>query len=121
MYEERITWETHGRKRILINDYRDLSVGEILTMMAESEKIVKQTEGNLLLVEDVRGISVSNELVKHAEKAIIAQKPFIKKNALIGVKEQFKFMVKGLNAITGVNNKAFSTREEGIKWLLKEE
>lgn len=113
-------WILHKGKKILYINYSGLSIEEQLDLIREATQILLDSgsEENLTLT-DIRGITISSEFVNFAKEMGKKSGLVTKKAAVLGIEGLKKFILYGVNRISGNIRQPFNTIEEAKDWLVE--
>jgi hypothetical protein len=70
------------------------------------------------MLVDITGSYVVSEVVKELKRSGNETKPYIKKNAVVGITGTRKILLNAINAVTGLGSKPIDTVEEAKEWLI---
>ena len=114
--------EIHGDKEILVIDFSGRKEDEMIRMMIEFREIIIAGNKPVLVLGILNeknyltsGFMQSFRKVKRNEVT-----PFIKKQALIGLNDTKKIILKGYNLFFNRNIRPFDTKDEAIQYLISE-
>lgn len=96
--KERLRKEVYKQKEILIIDYSDSKeAGMIETITAAKELILKDNKKVLILSIFNHKNYLSPRFMRHAEKELRDAQHLISKNAITGISDIQRWLVKGVN------------------------
>jgi hypothetical protein len=107
-------------KSIIVVDYAGCNEDEMLALAALAKEAVK-SEGTLkLVISRYSNMYITPRFVRFFENETNEVKPFLKKNALIGLNEPKKIILKAFNFFMGTDFRAFDTEKQALEFLLEE-
>lgn len=107
-------------KSIIVVDYAGCKEDEMLALAALAKAAVK-AEGTLkLVISRYSNMYITPRFVRFFENETNEVKPFLKKNALIGLNEPKKIILKAFNFFMGTDFRAFDTEKQALEFLLEE-
>lgn len=114
----RVEWISHKGKKILFINYSEIkSQGEMLEVLNESLKIIREASGTILALSDMTNASVGPDFMKEAKEKGKELAGKAEKTAILGITGLKSMLLKGYNLFTGETMKPFSTREEALDYL----
>ncbi len=115
-----ISFIEHKNKEIIFCDFKDMKDKQVIfDQLEEMSRIFKESNGELLVLTDVRGTKNDPEIVektKYYGKTVYRH--YAKKRAIIGMDGLRKLILNGYNALTGNDLKPFSTLEDAKEYLV---
>jgi hypothetical protein len=116
-------WVTWKGQRILYQEFsgfgRDAEALEREVDLVDAE-IVKQAPGSILALADLNGTVTSSAVVELFKRSASVTKPFVAKQAVIGVGGVQKFLAQMVARASGQALQLFNSREEAMDWLAGE-
>ncbi len=107
-------------KSIIVVDYAGCKEDEMLALAAQAKTAVK-AEGTLkLVISRYTNMYITPRFVRFFENETNEVKPYLKKNALIGLNEPKKIILKAFNFFMGTDFRAFDSEKEALEFLLEE-
>jgi len=106
----------------IIEDYRGLSSNnekEFINVIDEAKEFILNAGKNLLILVDVTDSYGNSSIVKRMKEDGKLEKPFVSKEAVIGVTGLKEVFLKGINLFSKQNIRPFPTIEEAKDWLVK--
>ena len=115
-----VTWIEYKGKKIIYGDYRKLKGNELITAVNQEAKLVQETPGNVLILDDFTGCIADSAFMEHAKKIgkeII--EPKTEKCAILGVEGMKKVLLNAYNWFTGAatRQRVFNSEFEAKEWL----
>jgi len=111
---------THRGKEILYLDYAQLEEDDYDTSYQEIEDfIIQHNKRDLLLLINVTGNYFNIEQVRNTKNLGKIVRPYLKKNAIIGLTKNQEVFLKAIKLFTSINIKPFTTMEEAKEWLVQ--
>lgn len=119
---DRVRFLTHQGKQILLVDYTNCTRQTLLDILKERERIVlAQPKGSVLTLVDVTGVEVSKEVVDEAKKVAVRERDRVKRAAIVGIESVPRVLFDSVRNFAAREYHTFSTREEALDWLVKED
>ena len=105
-------------KRIFYADYRNLDMGRFREeVLAIEQELVRQPPASVLLLVDVRGVSISPEILNAAKKVTIRTKPHVKKTAILGISGIRELILDLIVKVSGMTTVTFDEDGKAKDWL----
>lgn len=114
--------EIHDEKEIFIVDFSDCKEDEMIEMLIEFRNMLISTNKPQLalgIFNDKSFLTPRFMQVFRKEKRIEVT-PFIKRQALVGLNETKKIILKGYNLFFNRNIQAFDSKELAIQFLISD-
>lgn len=110
-----------GNKEVYIIDYSDCKEAEMIALVSQLKmKVLKGNKQVLILsIFNDRGY-VTSKFMRHAERETREALHLIQKQAMVGLNETKKLILKGYNFLFKKNIQVFETREHALEYLLDE-
>lgn len=106
-------------KSIIVVDYAGCKEDEMLALAALAKEAVK-SEGTLkLVISRYSNMYITPRFVRFFENETNEVKPFLKKNALVGLNEPKKIILKAFNFFMGTDFRAFDSEKEALEFLIE--
>ncbi|MBN2519240.1 MAG: hypothetical protein JXB17_01945 [Bacteroidales bacterium] len=118
----RVKVEVYKGKKIIFLDYTKVSHHEEDKFLKELDEIRQFILGagkDLLILVDVTGSFASQKMVQRMREDGKIEKPFIKKEAVVGVTGLKEVLLKGINLFTNLGIKPFNSINEAKEWLVQ--
>ncbi len=118
---QRARIEYHHGKKIIFLDYTGVSHHEedkFIKELDEVKNFILSQGDNLLILVDVRNSYGSPKMMNKMKEDGKLEKPFIKKQAVVGITGMKEILLKGINLFTNINITPFKTIEEAKDWLV---
>ena len=113
-------WMKHNGMRILVNSYTGMDVSEIPDAITANMNAIKNRKRTgLRVLVDISDVYANKEILGLFKKAGSELAPYISRSAVIGALGVQKYFLNIVNAISGMNTRAFNTRDEALEWLTK--
>ena len=117
---DHIKWIEYKDKKILYLNYSNLKDDEYQNASKEiRDYIIKLGKDNILLLTNVRGNYFSINTMKDSRKIGNMVKPYIKKNAIIGITSSQEIFIKSVSIFTGMEIKPINNEDNAKDWLIK--
>ena len=121
--EGRVNIIQHLNKDIIYADYSGLTGKEFEKVIDQYYSTVKnliaQGKSDLLIILNVKGVSLNMELWKKSQRIRKDLAPYVKGLAVIGVTGLKKYFMDVTDRMTKLNQKVFNSFEEAKRWLVK--
>lgn len=120
---ERAKWITHKGKRIIYIDYTGLSSNkesEFIAALDEAKEFILTAGKNLLVLVDVSDSYGNSSIVKRMKEDGELEKPFVHKEAVVGISGFKEMLLKGVKLFTKIDINPFKTLDEAKDWLISE-
>ena len=117
---DRARWITHNGKQIVYIDYTGLSStneGEFIKALDEAKEFILNAGKNLLVLVDVRDSYGNSSIVKRMKEDGETEKPFVAKEAVVGISGFKEMLLKGVKLFTKIDINPFKTLDEAKDWL----
>ena len=116
---QRLQFEVHEGKRVLMIDYSYCDVGQMQEMIELTcTLIATQLPGSVLTLSDVTGAIFNTEVVEQLKEMAKHNAPYVRKAALVGVTGLQAFIYNVVQTFSKRNIPVFSNKEEALKYLL---
>ena len=118
---ERVTFVTHRGARILRVDYSGLGeVEELLRVAARASRLLeKEPPHSALVLVDLSGTRYSLRLVRNLGDLAVANAPFVKARALVGLPALVRPVVREVARASGRPTEMFDEYEPAMEWLVE--
>ncbi len=120
MNVDRIRKVVIRNKEIVAIDYSGLKEPGMINLATEAKEFITKTSGPKLIINNFKNTYITSGYVRHMEGDAASVKPFIARNALIGLNTPKMMILKGFNLFFGTDFRAFSTEREAIEYLIEE-
>ena len=126
---ERIVWQKHKNKEILLGDYSNITSQEEYTKIikqatAKSIKEIKVKYENpdhaVLMLIDIRNSVIGTETLSVFKENAKKIKPYMKKVAVLGIHGVRKILLESVVWFSGLDAKPFDSLEEAKDWLVSD-
>jgi hypothetical protein len=116
---QRLQFEVHQGKRVLIVDYSHCDVGQMKEMIGLTRTLIAtQLPNSLLTLSDVTGAIFNIDVVEQLKEMTKHNAPYVRKAALVGVTGLQAFIYNVVQTFSKRNIPVFSNKEEALKYLL---
>ena len=116
---ERIRWIEHKGKQILFADYSNLQGEECINAVKGFEDfLVNLGKNELLIFVDAQNSDLDDVGFEVGRKVAKMVKPYIKKEAIIGITKGKETLLTLVNIFSDIGIKPFDTMEEAKDWLV---
>lgn len=119
--EQRVKWISHKGKRVIYVDYTNLSSTEkkkFYEAIDQAKEFILKGGNNLLLLVDVRESFGDSEIIARLKQDGKEEKPFIAKQAVVGITGMKSILLSAVNTFTGIGMKPFDSVEQAKDWLV---
>ena len=117
---DRIRWIEHKGKQILFSDFSDLKGEECINAVKGFEDfLVNLGKHDLLVYVDARNCDLDDVGFNVGRKVAKMVKPYIKKEAIIGITKGKDTLITLVNIFSDLGIKSFNTMDEAIDWLVE--
>jgi len=126
---DRVTWQTHKNKEILVGDYSNITSQEeyikiIKQASIKSLKDIKNKYENpshaVLMLIDIRDSIIGTETLSVFKENAKKIKPYVKKVAVLGIHGVRKILLESVVWFSGLDAKPFESLEEAKDWLVSD-
>ena len=116
---ERVTFVTHRDTRILRVDYSGLGEMEDLLQVAHRARrlMEKEPAQSVLVLVELSGTRYSLRLVRNLGDLAVANAPFVKARALVGLPALVRPVVREVARASGRPIEMFDDHERALDWL----
>jgi len=122
MEEERVRFITYKGKKILLEDFSDMTdQDELVSLIRKGAQLTRQQPPkSALVLVDMTHTRYDSRSSQEAKETVKGNTPFIKGSALAGITGIMEIIVRAINAFAGREVKTFRTRDEALEWLIKQ-
>ncbi|MCZ8215501.1 MAG: hypothetical protein O9262_04635 [Cyclobacteriaceae bacterium] len=106
-------------KSIIVVDYAGCQEDEMLALAALAKATIQSDDSLKLVISRYTNMYITPRFVRFFENETNEVKPFLKKNALIGLNEPKKIILKAFNFFMGTDFRAFDTEKEALEFLVE--
>lgn len=116
---QRMTWVTHGERRIFVVDYSEMQQPDEIIALAQASAAAIQAEppASVLCLLDVRGGRYTPAVISAFKEASLANKPHLRAAAVIGLSGLLMVAYRTITRLMRQDIPAFETRAEALDWL----
>lgn len=107
-------------KEILAIDYSGLKEPGMIALATEVKQLLLRDADEKLLINSFHHVFATPGYMRHLERESVEIKPFIKRNALVGLNLPKMMILKGLNLLMNTDFRAFATEQEALEYLIGE-
>ncbi len=101
-------------------DYSGLDSEELIRAMRHNTEIsLAQQDTDELLMMIVREARLDKQALKVCIELAPIMRPFVKKNAVVGLPKIRQIFINYIATVTGMNIKAFAEEDEAREWLVQ--
>jgi hypothetical protein len=113
-----LSWIDHGGKRILLNDFRDLSEAEALAQLDEEVRLLESEPGKVRMLVDVTGAPIMLGFVARARALAPRIEARLERQAVLGITGVKSVLLAGFNLVSkGVPLQPFPTEAAARDYL----
>ena len=126
---DRVVWQKHKNKEILVGDYSNIASQEEYTKIIKqatvsSIKEIKRKYENpnhaVLMLVDIRDSVIGTETLSVFKENAKKIKPFIKKVAVLGIHGVRKILLESVVWFSGLEARPFDSPDEAKDWLVSD-
>ena len=119
MYEDRIKFIEHKGRRILYEDYSNISAEQAILVLAEGNKVEeKEPVGSILSLSNYTDFHFSINYVNAVNNASKDHSKYYKASAFLGVTGLVKVMFDAASKFTKQELRIFNDKNEALDWLV---
>src|SRR5262249_50689971 len=116
---QRLQFELHQGKRILVIDYSHCGVEQMKEMIGLTRTLMAtQLPNSVLTLSDVTGAIFNTEVVEQLKEMTRHNASYVRKAALVGVTGLQALIYNVVQTFSKRNIPIFSSKEEALKYLL---
>jgi hypothetical protein len=116
-----IRWNDHD---VLYQDFSGLET-DLVALQREIEAvdalITRQPKKSIIALADVTDTTASAGAVKLFKASAAQTKPFIERQALIGIHGMKRYLAQTVAQFSGQPMKVFESKEDALEWLVRSE
>jgi hypothetical protein len=117
----RIRLITHEQKEILLVDCTACTAAEMLTLIDEVPRHVRNyPHGSLLLLGDFSNAEFNRDVVERLKVAAVFDRPHVKRSAWVLTANLPPVLYEAIKTFSGRDLPIFGTRNEALKYLVSE-
>ncbi len=121
MSGKRAGFVTHEGKQVLVLDFTNCAPEEVTLLSEEAERIITgQPHNSVLVLADFAGAQFSRDAVARIKEVTTHDRPFVKRVAWVHTESLPKVLYDSIKAFSQREFPTFETREEALKFLVKE-
>ena len=118
---ERVRFITHGGKRVLLVDHTDSTPEEMSRTLAEVEQVIAAAPpDSLLTLSDFTRAQFDRDTADRLKVVAAKDRPHVHRAAFVGGESIPDVYYRNLEAFSVRHFPRFSTREEALDWLTRE-
>lgn len=118
---ERAKFIKHDWRQIFLLDFSGCSVDEAIQAITEASEIIRsQPADSLLILTDVTGARYNLEVVEKLKDFTIANKPYVKASAVIGLDGLKKIVYNAVMMFSNRKITVFEDIETAKAWLIEQ-
>jgi len=122
MNGDRVRFITHQGQRILLVDLSGCTPAQIATIAdLVPSYVTAEPRGSVLLLADFRNAQIDRDALEHLKKAMVFDRPHVKRSAWIGANSVPKAFYENVKAFTVREFPIFATREQALSYLVGED
>jgi hypothetical protein len=117
----RVQFIEHRGKRVLFINYSDCDIALLKAVAEEMHRVIsKEPPKSVLTLNDVTGTSFDSESVEVLKSKVIANAPYVKRAAVIGIRGLQKLIYEAIQKFSQRNIPLFDSRQEALDWLVQD-
>jgi hypothetical protein len=114
-----LTWIDHQGKKILLNDFRNLSEPAALAQLDEELELLERTPERVRMLVDVTGAPIMTSFVAKANKLAPRIEKRLERQAVLGITGLKAMLLTGFNLVSsGVPLKPFPSEAAAKAYLV---
>lgn len=122
MNGDRVRFITHHGQRILLVDFRGCTALQVATICdLVPSYVTPEPRGSVLILADFTDAQVDRDAVEHLKKAMVYDRPHIRRSAWIGAAAFPKAFYDNVKAFTVREFPIFQSREQALAYLVGED
>jgi hypothetical protein len=119
MNGDRVRFITHQGQRILLADCSNCTAAQVATIAdLVPSYVTAEPEHSVLILADFTNAQIDRNAVEHLKKAMVFDRPHIKRSAWIGAAGFPKAFYDNVKAFTVREFPIFQTREQALTYLV---
>ena len=119
MNGDRVRFITHEGQRILLVDLSACTAAQVATIAdLVPSYVTTEPRGSVLILADFTNAQMDRNAVEHLKKAMVYDRPHIKRSAWIGAAGFPKAFYENVKAFTVREFPIFQTREQALTYLV---
>jgi hypothetical protein len=107
-------------REIIVIDYSHLKEAAMIDLAVLAKALIMKTPTPKLIISSFKNTFATPAFLRHMERESVEIKPFIARNALVGLNKPKMMILKGFNLLLDTDFRAFSTECEAIEYLIEE-
>jgi hypothetical protein len=117
----RVQFIEHRGQRVLFINYSDCDIALLKAVAEEMHRVIsKEPPKSVLTLNDVTGTSFDSESVEVLKSKVIANAPYVKRAAVIGIRGLQKLIYEAIQKFSQRNIPLFDSRQEALDWLVQD-
>jgi hypothetical protein len=117
----RVQFIEHRGQRVLFINYADCDIALLKAVAEEMHRVIsKEPPKSVLTLNDVTGTSFDSESVEVLKSKVIANVPYVKRAAVIGIRGLQKLIYEAIQKFSQRNIPLFDSRQEALDWLVQD-
>lgn len=119
--DDRIHFITHKDKQILLIDFTDATVQQMLLLLEYVQiTIAKHGRDTVLTLADFKGAQVDRTVATRMKEVLTLDRPFVKKSAWVGTENLPRVFYENFQTFSQREFPTFNSREEAMDWLVED-
>ncbi len=119
MNGDRVRFITHQGQRLLLVDFNGCTAAQVATLCdLVPSYVTSEPEHSVLILADFTNAQIDRNAVEHLKKAMVFDRPYIKRSAWIGAAGFPKAFYDNVKAFTVREFPIFQTREQALTYLV---
>jgi len=107
-------------REIIVIDYSHLKEAAMIDLAVQAKALIMKTPTPKLIISSFKNTFATPAFLRHMERESVEIKPFIARNALVGLNKPKMMILKGFNLLLDTDFRAFSTECEAFEYLIEE-
>ena len=117
----RVQFIEHKGTRVLFINYSHCDVAMLKAVAEEGNRVIsRESPGSVRTLNDVTGTSFDKESVAVLQSKVVANAPFVRRAAVIGISGLQRLIYEGVQAFSKRRIPLFSSRQDALNWLVQD-
>ena len=119
--DDRIHFITHKDKQILLIDFTDATIQQMLLLLEYVQiTVARHGRDSIMTLADFKGAQIDRTVATRMKEVLTLDRPFVKKSAWVGTENLPHVFYENLQTFSRSEFPTFNTREEAMDWLVDE-
>jgi hypothetical protein len=120
--DDRIRFIKHKGHAIFLLDFSHCGSKELLLLLDQVRAdIARHAPGSVLTLADFEGAQVDKAVATKIKEVLVFDRPYVKRSAWVGTDSVPHVFYEHFKSFSQRDFPTFTTREEAMDWLVKEE